>query len=288
MKKLRVICDGGLGNQLFIWAFAHAVTKEKSLPVQVTFIAGKKSRKDRQVEIGSLLNYCNHPISISNSIFYKYLLKTRDHKFFRPPAISRLFDQIFGILTLDNSDEWPDVSNIKAKIIRGYLQNSENVEKYVPLFISEIQNQIDMAYGQLCINNNFKSGPRVHIRRGDYKEIMDSYGLVDLNYYKENTRIDDNLTIFTDDQSDLENLQSFFPFSKILGPLEATTWQAFAALAKANSLLIANSTFSYWAGILCSHNGGKVLSPWPWFRDEKIRPRGLKYNGFTYAQSKFE
>ena len=58
-------------------------------------------------------------------------------------------------------------------------------------------------------------------------------------------------------------------------------------MALAESLVLANSTLSWWGGFLASNKGKTVYSPSPFYKDDSKNDDVLQYKKFTKVDSKF-
>ena len=114
----------------------------------------------------------------------------------------------------------------------------------------------------------------IHIRRGDYVALKNRFGIIGNSYYamalKEldfNSGLDE-IWIFTDgsidevhETLDLKNIQyRIFNSKSGLSDLEQL-----ALMAQLKHLIIANSSFSWWAGALTSPDS-IVIAPLKWYR----------------------
>ena len=67
----------------------------------------------------------------------------------------------------------------------------------------------------------------------------------------------------------------------------STAWQAIKMMAMADSLVLANSTLSWWGGFLASNRGKIVYSPSPFYKDDFKNDELLQYKKFTKVNSEF-
>jgi hypothetical protein len=111
--------------------------------------------------------------------------------------------------------------------------------------------------------SDFSAG---HLRRGDYVGEVDNFGLLDPKYYETLVEGNGNILICTDDRTIAMKYWGRLPRITILGPDELTPWEVVAALSKSTELYIANSSLSWWAGMIQMNKGGKTYIPQPWFK----------------------
>lgn len=117
----------------------------------------------------------------------------------------------------------------------------------------------------------------VHIRRGDYLLHNDEIGVLGPQYYEEALRqLEQNevlgpIWVLSDDIVDAKK-----NFSTVMG--EGATWisppigtsaaESLMLISKAQSVVIANSTFSWWGAILGPTNR-KIVAPSKWFKNSE-------------------
>jgi hypothetical protein len=112
----------------------------------------------------------------------------------------------------------------------------------------------------------------VHIRRGDYKNNPD-IGTLDMEYYlKALAQIDEkmqfkNVWIFSDDNNVGDELRRKIGASAqlVIQDANASDFESMILMSKAKKIIIANSTFSWWAAFLAI-SGTKVVAPSKWFK----------------------
>jgi hypothetical protein len=128
-----------------------------------------------------------------------------------------------------------------------------------------------------------------HLRRGDYEQLMCSYGILDSSYYISiaQDRKWKSVAFFTDSlksvaQDFVELKETYF-----VGPNQLTDIESFALMTTASELAIANSTFSWWAGKLCALKGGLVFAPKPWHLNSQYSRDYLQDNAFIPRKSVF-
>jgi hypothetical protein len=116
----------------------------------------------------------------------------------------------------------------------------------------------------------------IHIRRGDYSNVSDSFGLLSMDYYsnaitrlRESGASWDQAWIYTDEPAlvftefaeliSLEELQVATPSA------DSSPGESLLAMCEADYIIIGNSTFSWWSAFL-STRAERVLRPEKWFK----------------------
>lgn len=261
---------GGLGNQLFQYAFGKSLANKYSTKLMLdnSSYYGKTEKREYWLSNFDIIfdgyyeNFKDKRVKkISNlikKINFFSKLKIYNEKNFH-------FDPNIQFLNFDNYDYYFD----------GYWQSY----KYFNQFISEIKIELKLEnfiniekklLEEICSKDSLS----LHIRGGDYKiEPFFSFnGLLNFNYYnravryfKKNFNIN-KIFIFTDDL-DYSNVlaknfdfdYNFVSFNKSQSVLED-----FSLLSVSRNKVISNSTFAWWASILNSNSN--VIYPKEWFR----------------------
>ena len=111
----------------------------------------------------------------------------------------------------------------------------------------------------------------IHVRRGDYLNYQDSFGLLSTEYYLEAyktiTESDQfsRALIFTDSPELVSELRSLLKIeSQIISPTTLSTPETMILMSRCSGLITSNSTFSFWSAML--GNDLKVVIPNPWFK----------------------
>lgn len=149
----------------------------------------------------------------------------------------------------------------------GYLQS--------PLYFAHHREEITKAFRfkEALLESALSNFPEVeredtvclHVRRGDYIQLRHIYTQLDLSYYSQALSEFENVStvvVFSNEaewcREEFGNLPYVFKFSSL--PHE----QDFAALSRCRKIIIANSSFSWWAAFM-GHNRPHVVAPRPWY-----------------------
>lgn len=147
-------------------------------------------------------------------------------------------------------------------VLKGYLQNITYFNQYKNIIKKEFQfkDKIKDAVHQKISDYNYIA---VHIRRTDYLKHQNIYYKLDLSWYENAFKIfnDNNFLIFSDDIQWCKNnfKKSNIIFSELKNPAEDLY-----AMTLGNGLIIANSTFSWWAAYLS--NNIEIVYPKAWMK----------------------
>lgn len=280
---------GGLGNQLFQYAFARCLSYklDAELFLDVSYFNNYEKRK--HVIFG--LNSFN---IIGIIGYYPYIEKVDlGLNYSEEICLNKLVEGDFPKNTFPYGKI--NVNNINLPLfIDGYFQfqliNKMSciiTENFFKDCYEIIRNDFKyikpLSYNSLCLieeMNNYDS-IALHIRHGDYENIP-NFGLCSLEYYQNaidllsNELNNPKFYIFTEDPVwAKENLIFKVPF-KIINFDESKTavgrayGELLKVMASCKHFIIANSTFSWWGAFLSENTHKIIISPKPWFQDRSI------------------
>ena len=237
---LNVRITGGLGNQMFQYAYGKALSlKTKEVLFIDTTWYGKKEVKvtNRKFLLSEL---CVPLFFCSGSRVIMKLVKA-----FKRPLLGY----------------WES---------RSYFAEAEDLlrKEYV---LKQPSKAFQEYAGEIGLGSI-----SVHVRRGDYL-VPHGKHLSDLQYYHNAVEViaqsqglkNPAITIFSDDphwcQTEMPSLAGF-PIRVFNGRLKSDA-EELMLMSKHENNVIANSTFSWWAALLNSHPNKVVTIPAKWFTD---------------------
>jgi hypothetical protein len=275
-----VILEGGLGNQLWQLAFAHRLVdfgRVKLIQVYNSLDAQRLSRASLIIE--EILKNCTHGIELEKKNKRSILTKYR----FVPE--SNWFIQRRGFL---NSREfrWQDKLSIDLCAYYnffGFYQNINLLRTQVETVADEIIKTLHLKDKNLDSSKAFNSF--IHIRGKDYLEQRhrDTLGNLAPAYYekllKENfADFRSRPMIFSDDPIFAKSILPDNAHYEMQSPELTDEWETFALMASAELACIANSSFSWWSGMVVRRRGGRIISPFPWTKSEQVTQEIINYN----------
>jgi len=296
-KRIGVYLSGGLGNQLF--QLAAAISNSQGRGIEVIDKPGHRrlnSNNDPEIfdltvdTITNIYRRKEEGFLLGKSIEYILRISIRPrriekNKLFLFTAISAatvLHSLCFRRLYFPLIISEPGSSNITRRKL---------VEKfYNPFLIGYFQSFVwpESVRPQLQALTVVKEGPDlrslrleaellapviIHVRRGDYKELKDTYGIPGENYYRRAMRIIDGtyanhpVWIFSDEVCEARKILNWLPLDRVKF-IPAVDGQAAASLMAMRlgcAYVIANSTFSWWGAFLSHCENPLVIAPKPWF-----------------------
>jgi hypothetical protein len=271
MKQGRVVLSGGFGNQLWQLAFAHKLST--SISVEVIKI-NKKNSLHGHLEVGAnlterLIAKCEHDLTFKVRNFENIITRGR----FIPESNWARF---WGKSIIDSRDmNWRMLDKINVKGPRthlGFFQSLSYLHEEVSIVLGELRDLIEQV-SPIISGGLEKNFALIHIRGGDYLHPahLKVFGALGEDYY---LRLSHQLSklgykkaiIVTDDRvSALKRLAKVQELDcDIVDDLDEIS--TLNLMANAAVVCTANSSFSWWGGMLAIMRGSQVYAPKPWFR----------------------
>ena len=276
MQFIRIA--GGLGNQMFQYAFARAyslkhktnVVLDNSLYSSPKLNTNLTIRNYKLASFPIKLQSTNHtPFwakqcdtrlkrKVHDLIFKKYIIKDKEKGF-----DESLFNTFFKDIVFDGYFQCPKYfENFRESILLDFKFPENNSESFLKVK-KEIQNSHSIS---------------LHIRRGDYlKQVNASiHGVLSMDYYSlaisrfKNENNDFVFYIFSDDQEWCKNEFQGSEFRFIDPELKLTDIDEMHLMSLCKHNIIANSSFSWWGAWLNQNPHKKVIAPKNWFANKEL------------------
>lgn len=259
---------GGLGNQMFQYAYAKAledrgyVVKIDSYTVDMHQLHGGYQLGEYNIDL---------PVSTraesaryhTNNLIFKILRRLNFSKIVTEKKLS--FDEAY----LNVRD---------GSYIIGYFQSEKYFKSIRETLLQQFSLTGDMSnYAQIIVSRILRSNNScsIHVRRGDYlsEKNISFHGFCSLDYYKDAAQYmqekegDLIFFIFSDDVAwTRENLRMdhavYVEDSEKRRPHEDMY-----LMSLCNHHIIANSSFSWWGAWLSRNKNKTVIAPRKWFAD---------------------
>ena len=271
--------QGGLGNQLFQYAFARAISKKNktNLKLDLSFYENMGAATPRKY---SLSNY---------NIWEEYATEVDVERIKNrvPGALNKIFRKVTPMFC-SNYREDNRVFDRKALrlsdncYIEGYWQNFRYFRRIEPLIREELTLKCEVNQNTPILeqikNTNSVS---IHFRKTDYCSLGLDRGCNEEYYQKALNLVvskvnDPELFIFSDD-IDWAKKNIRFNYKTTFVSDEDFIELYLMSCCKHN--IIANSSFSWWGAWLNTHRGKVVVAPKAWPNPKavsKIYPKGWK------------
>jgi len=274
---------GGLGNQLFQFAFGRAISIKTGANVLFDSSAYHRPDQDRRYVLDKFglklpliqqnvnINFDKGEVNVRSPRSFNFLKSTSERKF-------RLYPE------RKNFCFEPEAFNPRVdSYFRGYWQAHQYLADCNDTIVAEIHLPFfdldEVGHGWLArIQNTAAVG--VHVRRGDYlnPHTHSYHGLCDVRYYRAAIALlrrrlpAAEFFVFSDDPAwcrqalfdDQVYVIDLHPPD--LGHLDL------ALMASCRHHIIANSSFSWWAAWLARHHAQIVVAPTPWTTQDGPTP----------------
>jgi len=270
---------GGLGNQMFQYAAARALSLRKNTELILDVSGFENYALHQGFELDRIFNCldgANGAVSVRANFGGVYsplarrLLSRRQLSFIRPKKL--IYEPHFQY--------WPGIASVADDCyLTGYWQS----EKYFQQYSNEIRrdfsfkpplSDINFAISEQIENVNSIS---LHVRRGDYVNdptTTSVHGVCSLDYYKSAIdymvdRVDNpHFFLFSDDINWVkENLKINFPHTFVNHNTGAESYNDMRLMSLCDNHIIANSSFSWWGAWLNPIQTKVVIAPKYWFRN---------------------
>ncbi|HEY6505829.1 MAG TPA: alpha-1,2-fucosyltransferase [Chitinophagaceae bacterium] len=270
--------QGGLGNQLFQYAAAKALSLKLNTPFKLETITSLQKDRQRQIALNDLhakfelatkkeikqflyfpALYRHQPAFFANLGKHIY----REPHFHFDPNFFRLDDPVF----LDGFWQSPEYFKDIEDIIRQDFTVKEELIKNVKEKGKELESKASVA---------------VHIRRGDFlnSKAATYHGVMNAEYYLNGLRLIQekipgaSIHYFSDD---IEWVKTNLPAdnAEFVSSYTKSAIEDFYLMTKCRHNIIANSSFSWWPAWLNNNSGKIIVAPKNWLADSRINTNDL-------------
>lgn len=295
MKSIPCVAiNGGLGNQLFQWCYAHTLREDRRFKLYKIF-ESQDFTGQLHYQLGSLESKCHHinqadvnKVSRALCNFLFELMNRLWHfKLFRKVA------HHLGYLRespkkddVQNTERFP---NHTSRFAYGYFQSVDTVlksdilEDELKLFLTPLADEVVRRLG--LKNQSFDV---VHVRRYPIENMRKvDIGNLGLKYYQEwieKTKTT-NLVVLCKDIREVKSLLRIYTEVTVLDNNSLNPWESLALMSKSRKCLSSNSTLSWWGAFLCHKNGGESHLPSQWSYWNNVNTHKLYFDGCKIQES---
>ena len=269
-RTINVKVVGGIGNQLFCYFAGYSLARDLSfqLIVDVSDIRHKRAAHDVSIEDFDLPG----KFVAENDIAVKNFLKRLFIRIFKVIPFFTYFSNSYQSTVIGFE---PAVEDIRKPVrLNGYFQTYKYFDKYadeiLPLKMKNQSDWFTSTLHELSVSDFIS----IHVRRGDYQQLSDNYGLLGKDYYKKalarlnQMSIFGRVVVFSDDITKAQELlRDVAPSDTywIDPPKNTSPVESLILMSQAKANIIANSTYSWWGASL-NTNKLAVIAPSKWFR----------------------
>ena len=275
-SHIRVVLRGGLGNQLFGWATAFALSLRTNFPLELL-------SHSIQTKIGQADNR-------SFELDYFALTSTVPK-----PADRGLQNRLSGCRNsrkrevVESSFEFdPRVLEIHEPVtLNGYFQSPLYFEDFRHEIVAFLWEKAHLDDQVTRMAEEFgREWTAVHVRRGDYERLQHVYTLPSDDYYRnglEAVRRNSGAAksvVFSDN---VDIARKLVPGAhRYVGPSDLPrVGDSLMLMAMATNIVGANSSLSWWAAYLQPQNLGLKVFPHPWFVGDSPSAKDLVMEHWT-------
>ena len=284
--------QGGLGNQLSQWYFAHSLLPSSQFRIDPFY---KMTDIDhRNFELKPLMERCSHLeyrmdqnfLSPFTRSYYRILDTLWEFS-----ALRRLVEGLGYFREDPRFDQNQSQRNSKSiKYAKGYFQKQAEIQKVFSDVEKELlpvlQRTLVSLEERMQLGSNYTV---LHVRRGDYEAAEFTpiiIGTMSDEYFCRGLEEMDtsNLILLTENREDVTDLQKALNPRMVLDKFDTTPWETLAIMYGASQFLGANSSLSWWGARLCSANGGQVWLPSQWSYWKNIDPTDYHFPDSNIAK----
>lgn len=290
-KDIYVPLTGGLGNQLFQLAAGlkhgqkvHLIQclgsprftsnspdiLDFKLPENVHLINCNGKHRVARLSYNFVISINSRRKHFSRSPFSRFLIKN-----FASLILSFHFRRFVWVAFTSEIGFDEKFSTRHANFIIGYFQSWRYFDDRKTI---ELLNKIDISEnpGEIYKTWKLQSEKKVlgiHVRLGDYK-MEKSFGTLDEQYFSkaiellESTEDFDEAWLFSDEpELALRQIPEIAIPLRVVPSEGISSAETLDLMRNCTSLIMSNSTFSWWAAFISRVPASKVVAPNPWFTD---------------------
>ena len=283
--------QGGLGNQLSQWYFAHSISEDSQFCIDPLYKMTTVGL--RNFELQPLIEKCSHLEYQADQNFLSPLTKNYYRildSLWEFSALRRFVEGLGYFREDPRFDQSQSKKNSKKiKYAKGYFQKQAEIEEVFSLVEKEllpvVQEVLATLEERMQLGSNYTV---LHVRRGDYEAaeftpiiigtLSDEYFLRGLEGMDTS-----NLILLTENREDVTDLVNAINPRTVLDKFNTTPWETLAIMYGASQFLGANSSLSWWGARLCSSKGGQVWLPSQWSYWKNIDPTDYHFPGTNIA-----
>ncbi|KKP77934.1 MAG: hypothetical protein UR73_C0007G0019 [candidate division WS6 bacterium GW2011_GWF1_35_23] len=271
---------GGLGNQLFQYAFGRAISlyRKEQLVLDVSWyykdnvifilksIRGRiiTFLKNRSIvfDVPTPRRFCLNDFFLNKDVKKKIFFSSPKTRTFQ--STKKSFDkELYNAILMAKE---------KDIYLRGYWQSYKYFEKFTEQMKDELKSKGSEKISEKRGLITNKVG--IHFRRGDYvnyKGAQDLFETLSMEYYFNAIDVikkkinDPEFMIFSDD---IDWVKKNFQVMEDIEYVEPNgEVEDFTKMSDCDHFIIANSTYSWWAAFLSRNSNKLIIAPEKWYKD---------------------
>jgi hypothetical protein len=267
---------GGVGNQMFQYAFGKALSVKYNLPLALdtTIYSSGNSNRSFDLEIFEIKDYrLTSAFAIIKSSNGRNICAVNERIF---EYDSKLIQEIDKFLVLEASP---------ILVIIGYWQSCqyfEAIHKQIKIEFNQ-KKHFSGKWLELSKQIEMTDAVMINVRRGDYLNRLDYHGVVTVDYLNSAMRYllrivpTATFYVFSDDipwcKKKLTDYQQFFFVDETYYDFKYQLY--FKLMTMCKHFIISNSTFAWWSAWLGADDKSLVIYPKKWFTVPGINTKDL-------------
>ena len=272
---------GGLGNQLFQYAFAKNLEKESREPVSLD-IGQYSLLENDNIRVPRLLDLqISVPVASQEEISRVLHFKQNKHPLsFQYRATIAMEAMLNKKYFLEKSRMYHDCSTLmNYSYFDGYWQSYKYCDSVKSILFSEIKTRapLSLTTSHMIDRVSSENSVFIGIRKGDYEKEAKHYGHFENEYYIHamtyiSKRVDNPVFyIFSNDIRWCKEKMRWDGFNVVYREpdQQVNDLEEFFLMKSCKNAIIINSTFHWWAAYLMDNPDKIVVHPSKWFFDNK-------------------
>jgi hypothetical protein len=274
--------QGGLGNQLFQYAFGRALAlhRDEELDFDISGFPDHNNRKYCLDKVGLQLQFasaeaCYRAKYLLQPLYWRLLCRFLD----KPCPPVRELDGYFREKGFAFD---PSVFTAAVTYVAGYWQSERYWSGHEDIIRRELSFNVRMSSEtqEAACRISACNSVSVHFRRGDYvtdAATMDYHGCCSLEYYMAavgriaEVEKDIELFVFSDDiEWCRRNFKPDYRVQFITHTATECDYEDIWLMSRCKHNIIANSSFSWWGAWLNPNPEGKKIAPCIWFKRDEL------------------
>ena len=277
---------GGLGNQLFQYAFGSSLAQKlnQEIVYDISWFIHERTRSLKLDSLGLALKY---KTSGNIYVIFKKLAiycsaRSKLIRSFKPlqllETVYELKTSFFNTIVKESDFDIEKLNYNKNYYLDGYWQNLEYFEDIRNLILSsirfpEFQNAQDLNLKtQICNSESVA----IHIRRGDYVSdpwANQTLGTCSIDYYQKaaehimSKHTNAKFFLFSDDPDFVKINFRFLPDAILVSNNRRSEIDELNLMHLCKHFIIANSSFSWWGAWLNQNQEKNVIAPKQWYKN---------------------
>lgn len=284
-RPIFVQLAGGLGNQLFIWHYAHFLEKSSHLRIYLLdyYVEGDQ----RRCELYPISVNCQHKIRIlrMNNLINPFRIYDYVKSISENSSMAKFLSRF--IYNCETSHDTPLPSLLRGKLfVRGYYQDYVMASDSLRVTKIEIDKHIDDVNLAENTRDDTNYTQVLHVRRGDFMENEKTLGVLKDSYFTNNLQLNCPYIIHTDENA-AQKSSLFKNALRIYGD-DNSPWLVLAHASKAKVFIGSNSTLSWWAAMLNKVDDAIIKLPNPWYLSSPYPEALMNLSKARYVKANFK